>query len=331
MDDAQAELISRDTRSHTPRIDYEQESAEFGAGNSGAVFRARNIGSREIMAVKIMRRPNEESHRERWKKCLKREVENLSSASHSHIVQYIGSQGWDMPEFEIFMELMKGNLKELGRDGVDRPVASLVSRHILQALDYLACKDIMHRDVKPENILYDEHPDGQYIFKLADFGCSCPAIEAKSIVGDERYRAPEIARQLVGQSCKADVWSLYVTLLWILDGSFRTCYSWEEQEEMILRAASTSMSEFREMAIEDPVKRASAAQMLVKLYMGAGLSTPRDQVPAMGTASVHPAFTLQWIRNMFRRVCQHLWDFGLLHLAPICFVAFILYGLYHYS
>ena len=59
-----------------------------------------------------------------------------------------------------------------------------------------------------------------------------------------------------------------------------------EVRRVVLSAASKvdSVSKIREMAIVNPEERASAAQMLVKYFDGAGLSTPRNQVPALATS-----------------------------------------------
>ena len=77
-------------------------------------------------------------------------------------------------------------------------------------------------------------------------------------------------------------------MLWTLDvGGLRQSWAQfktaEDAREAILFAASKSdtVSRIREMAIVNPEERASAAQMLVKCYGGAGLSTPRNQVPAL--------------------------------------------------
>ena len=77
-------------------------------------------------------------------------------------------------------------------------------------------------------------------------------------------------------------------MLWTLDvGGFRQMSnqfeSTEDAQKAVLFAASNqdSISKIQEMAVVKPEERASAAQMLVKCYNGVGLSTPRNQVPAL--------------------------------------------------
>jgi len=65
--------------------------------------------------------------------------------------------------------------------------------------------------------------------------------------------------------------------LWL--SQFRTTD--EVREFVVVASKEQAMSQIREMAILDPEKRASAAQMLVKCFNGEGLSTPRNQIPAL--------------------------------------------------
>jgi serine/threonine protein kinase len=187
----------------------------------------------------------------------------------------------------MFMGLKEGTLESLIESGSCPPVADSVFHQTLQALDCLAWKGIVHRDVKPENILYVSRPGGKYQFQLGDFGLCNRVVDAATFAGSRLYMAPEMFRK-GGQTSKLDVWSLFVTILWTLDaGGFRQMSnqfeSAEDAQEAVLFAASKvdSISKIQEMAIVNPEERASAAQMLVKCYNGVGLSTPRNQVPAL--------------------------------------------------
>ena len=193
------------------------------------------------------------------------------------------------------MGLKEGTLESLvwSRAGLSTSIANLVFLHMLQALDCLAWNGIVHRDVKPANILYVSKPDGQYQFQLGDFGLCNRAISAATYAGSPRYMAPEMFHK-GSQTSKVDVWSLFVTMLWALNvGEFReSCEQFEYPEDAREAVCAASkmdiVSKIQEMAIVNPEKRASAAQMLVKCYNGRGLTTPRSQVPAL-TSSPSPA------------------------------------------
>lgn len=201
------------------------------------------------------------------------------------------------------MGLKEGTLESLVESGADAcAVANSVFPQMLQALDFLAWKGIVHRDVKPATILYVSQPDGHYQFQLGDFGLCNRIVDAATFAGASLYMPPEMFQEGV-QTHKVDVWSLFVTMLWTLDASeFRRrsdrFKSVAEAQQAVLSAASNldSVSKIQEMAIINPEERASAAQMLLKHFNGLGLSTPRKQVsdistspsPAMATTKAPP-------------------------------------------
>ncbi|KPM35528.1 hypothetical protein AK830_g11033 [Neonectria ditissima] len=249
-----------------------------------SVFNAINMDSGKLMVVKRM--ANSAHDRDR----LKLEVNLLIRSSHPHVVDYISSQGWNNPVVEIFMGQGEGTLATLIRNGCSMPVpklARLALHHMLQAIDRLAVEGIVHRDVKPEDIIYtaSQHYQSRYHFQLGDFGLANFQHVATSPVGTLIYTAPEVF-QTVRQTHKADVWSLFATMLWTLnaegfrDASFNMTR--EDAEKRVLRATSHSdVISIQEMARTNPQERASAAQMLVKCFNGNGLTTPLGQVPCL--------------------------------------------------
>ncbi|TAQ85243.1 hypothetical protein B7494_g6429 [Chlorociboria aeruginascens] len=277
VDDAPTVLLSRRmTRVHTAGmqeqgIRYKEIGSALGSGQFGTVYKCVDVDLGKLMAVQVLKQLERSSEQ-----ALKREVETLSEISH----------GWGELKVEIFMGLKEGSLESLIENGRFPPVADRLFYHMLQALDYLTMKGIVHQDVKPENILYTLQPDGQHLFQLGDFGLCNRAVDAATFAGTCIYMAPEI-NQGENQTHKVDVWSLFVTMLWTLDiGKFQQKDSFRsiaEVRQAILFAASreAKVSKIREMAIVNPQERASAAQMLVKYFGGSGLSTPRNQVPAL--------------------------------------------------
>lgn len=190
------------------------------------------------------------------------------------------------------MGLKEGSLTSLvKRKPLTSSEADLLLHQMLGALDYLASKGIVHRDVKPANILYTTQQDGQHRFYLGDFGLCNTVNHANSIVGTDRYIAPEIFEE-VYQTDKVDVWSLFVTMQSVLPvnkftRNLNKAKGYGQIKQAVLDAAeSNDVLGIREMAIVNPAQRASAAQMLVKRYNGQGLSTPRHQVPALTSSHI---------------------------------------------
>lgn len=159
---------------------------------------------------------------------------------------------------------------------------------MLQALDCLAANDIIHRDVKPDNILWTGR-HGHFIFQLGDFGLCNFTVEAVTFAGTPIFMAPEFFQGL-GQTHKADVWSLFVTVLWTLDlNGFRKNsekYSSIQDVHRDIFNASLYVDIIQEMARVDPNERASAAQMLVKCFNAKGLTTPLERVPELPSANI---------------------------------------------
>ncbi|MCJ1479186.1 hypothetical protein MMC13_007870 [Lambiella insularis] len=281
----------RETRPHTPghlqlKMRYVTVvGGTLGSGQFGTVRKAIDVDSGKFMVVKILQRPTRASKLEGWRTslyyALKREVETLSGISHPHIVDYIASQGWDEPQVEIFMGLKEGSLESLIESGADAfAVANSVFPQMLEALDCIAWKGIVHRDVKPENILYVSQPDGQCQFQLGDFGLCNRIVDAATFAGSRLYMAPEMFQE-GDQTHKMDVWNV----------SSEVESSDAEVQRAVLSAASNvnKVKKIRGMATVNPVERASAAQMLVKYYNGVGLSTPRNQIPDFTSS---PPFTI---------------------------------------
>ncbi|KAL8840953.1 MAG: hypothetical protein Q9176_003525 [Flavoplaca citrina] len=165
---------------------------------------------------------------------------------------------------------------------------------MLQALELLACHEIVHRDVKPDNILYllpKSGDDAPCWFQLDDFGLCNPYSNADSIVGTPIFAAPE--RRSGTQTPKFDIWSLMVTILWTLNvDNFATeLESIKEESQvvpLVMRVASTTgSSPIGTMAKVDPSERASAAQLLAKWFDGKGLTTPIEDIAPLEVLCLH--------------------------------------------
>lgn len=192
----------------------------------------------------------------------------------------------------IIMELKSGSVSGLIKAGVftnDPDVLNTLLFQMLKALDYLTREGIVHRDIKPDNILYEHSEEKGYRFFLADFGLSNTAVTAETNAGSGYYMAPELwGNKAVPHTPKVDIWSLFVTLAYAANVNnfqhkIKTLIVAERIEVVRMATETPFFSRLKEMAIVDPNRRASAAFMLAKLF------SPRSDLPVPAGEEVHPS------------------------------------------
>ncbi|XP_015766245.1 PREDICTED: tyrosine-protein kinase Fer-like isoform X3 [Acropora digitifera] len=185
------------------------------AGSFGEVFKAERKGN--PVAVKILKNVENVKQIEYYE----REVDLLSKAKHPNIVGVIGCLAIDN-NLAIVMELvLGGNLKQfLKKDLKAAEKKEFTVRfveHIGSAIEHLHSLDIIHRDVKPDNILLSED---HKVLKLGDFGIARATEgteQTKTMMGSYRYMAPEVGMALrCHYSKRADVYSFGLCLIEVL-------------------------------------------------------------------------------------------------------------------
>ncbi|CEL03547.1 hypothetical protein ASPCAL04701 [Aspergillus calidoustus] len=264
----------------------------LGQGRVGMVFKAVDVDHSRLVAVKRIVLPPD--GKDLHYQAAKGEVEALARIDHTHIVKlrgFVSALDGVPPKVKILMDLMDGDVPTLVRGSesqwIKGYIAPRLCRQILAALDFLETKSIVHGDVKPQNILFRRKVIGQetdFVFLLGDFGSTALARLAPNYGATTTYRAPELFTGAIPTS-KSDCWSLYVTLLWATNhsgfqgvtGAHRT----EIHRYVMFSMGDPFLATIQQLAREDPYQRASAAQMLVAVYNGKGLSTPRHQIPPL--------------------------------------------------
>ncbi|MFS7985811.1 putative mitogen-activated protein kinase kinase kinase STE-STE11 family [Helianthus anomalus] len=148
---------------------------------------------------------------------LEQEISLLSQFQHENIVQYLGTDK-DDGKLYIFLELATGgSLAKLYQNyELQDSHVSAYTRQILNGLNYLHERNVVHRDIKCANILID----ASGTVKLADFGLA-KAITLNDVrvcKGTAYWMAPEVVihRSKKGYGLAADIWSLGCTVLEML-------------------------------------------------------------------------------------------------------------------
>uniref|UniRef100_A0A2K5EBK4 Dual specificity mitogen-activated protein kinase kinase 7 n=1 Tax=Aotus nancymaae TaxID=37293 RepID=A0A2K5EBK4_AOTNA len=196
---------------------------EMGSGTCGQVWKMRFRKTGHVIAVKQMRRSG---NKEENKRILMDLDVVLKSHDCPYIVQCFGTFITNTDVF-IAMELMgtcAEKLKKRMQGPIPERILGKMTVAIVKALFYLKEKHgVIHRDVKPSNILLDER--GQ--IKLCDFGISGRLVDSKAktrSAGCAAYMAPERIDPpdptKPDYDIRADVWSLGISLVELATGQF---------------------------------------------------------------------------------------------------------------
>jgi serine/threonine-protein kinase len=210
----------------------------LGAGGMANVYLAEDQELGRNVAIKILneRHAGDEQFVERFR----REAKNAASLSHPSIVS-IYDRGEAEGTYYIAMEYLDGrNLKELivARGPAPVRIAIDYTKQILQALRFAHRNGIVHRDIKPHNVLVDR--DGR--LKVTDFGIAragtSQMTEAGSIVGTAQYLSPEQARGTAVDQ-RSDLYSVGIVLYELLTGTLP--FSGDSPVEIAMKHLSTKL------------------------------------------------------------------------------------------
>jgi serine/threonine-protein kinase len=195
--------------------DYEVEST-ISQGGMAMVYRARRVSDGRIVALKVLR--EQYAQDAEFVERFQREARAVASLSHANMVQVYESGEAQGVHF-IAMEFVEGqDLKRYIREHGPLRVAEAVriAVAVCEVLDFAHRRGIIHRDIKPQNILLRR--DGTV--KVTDFGIaralsSVTITQTGTVLGSVQYLSPEQARgQAVGRA--ADIYALCVVLFEML-------------------------------------------------------------------------------------------------------------------
>jgi eukaryotic-like serine/threonine-protein kinase len=195
---------------------YELEKL-VGSGGMSNVFRAHDRLLERTVALKILHEQytRDDDYVERFR----REARAVAKLAHPNIVTVIDRGEQDGRQFIVFEYVEGPNLKDLTRDGpLEVGEAIQLTLQVARALSFAHERGLVHRDVKPQNVLLNE--DSQA--KVTDFGIARSldvqgVTQTGTVLGTSDYIAPEQAR---GQRVdpKTDIYSLGAVLYELLVG-----------------------------------------------------------------------------------------------------------------
>ena len=184
----------------------------IGEGGMAVVYRGYDLVLNRIVAIKMLR--GQYGGDANFLRRFEREAQAAARLSHPHIAN-VYDVGTDGDARFIVMEYVHGpNLKELIRRQGPFTVegAAFILRQVAGALDYAHAHGLVHRDVKPQNILVDQHG----VVKVVDFGIAkgmsdANLTEAGTGMGTVHYVSPEQARGEVATAA-SDVYATGIVL-----------------------------------------------------------------------------------------------------------------------
>ena len=187
---------------------------EISRGGMGIIYRAWDPQLGRNVALKVLRA--EEGRDAELHERFQREATLAASLQHPHIVQIFDTGTWNGQDY-IAMQLIEGTTLDQAKP--DRKLALSCIRDAARALHYLHGQGIVHRDVKPTNLLLD----GSQRVYVTDFGVARQAVVSSTltspgtVVGTPAYMSPEQAQGLATDA-RSDVYSLGATLYELVTG-----------------------------------------------------------------------------------------------------------------
>lgn len=194
---------------------YEIE-AFIAQGGMGAVYKARQISLDRAVAIKIL--PREFGEDEQFRASFEAEAKAMARLNHPNLIGVFDFGDVDGMLF-IIMEHVKGKALyySIHKKAIDPPIAIKLISKISRGLAHAHGEGILHRDVKPANILLDMNADP----KIGDFGLARPLDNngSESVVfGTPGYTAPEVYSRQYPVDQRSDIFSVGAMLYELVKG-----------------------------------------------------------------------------------------------------------------
>uniref|UniRef100_A0A7S1TDK2 Protein kinase domain-containing protein n=1 Tax=Compsopogon caeruleus TaxID=31354 RepID=A0A7S1TDK2_9RHOD len=275
----------------------------LGAGNSAAVYMGYDLQDQKAVAIKMIDvSPDDEE----TQTIVRRETEFAKAHfCHCRLVQ-TKAVFRIRRMFFVVMDFMAGGTLESLLDHTGKQpenVCRIIIRQVLEGLEFLHQNDVVHRDVKPANIIFETHTS--LSVRISDFGLSerlkldeKGKKRATGAYGTPFYVAPEVAKEM-RYDCRADVWSCGILMFEMLSGN--RPFDGTDPSEIIRKVkrgvikfsdpiwshvSSDAKSLLRKLTNPDFKKRIGASEALEHKWFTSGLDCRASNDPAVKFAAI---------------------------------------------
>jgi serine/threonine protein kinase len=232
------------------KIGRYQVTAEIGRGGMATVYRAYDAAFEREVAIKIL--PSEFLHDPTFRARFSREAKIIGALEHVAIVPVYDFGEEDGQPFLVMRLMTGGSLADRIRLGrIPLAEAARILARIAKALDEAHAKGVIHRDLKPGNILFDQHDEPF----LADFGIARlvqgPTLTSQyATVGTPAYMSPEQGRGDPDVDGRSDLYALGSILFEMLSG--RVPYEAETPTGQIIKHITDPIPNLLELCTDCP-------------------------------------------------------------------------------
>ncbi len=191
----------------------------IGHGGMARVFRGEHVDTGEVVAIKTL--PEEFYDDDTYQLRFQREIETIQRLNHPNILSLISFGEQNRTSYIVMPHLSHGTMSDRLSDGkLPLDVCTQMLEQLGSALDHAHGHNVVHRDVKPANIMFDS----DNTLKLVDFGVAkliedTPVdLTGSAIVGTWQYMSPEQCTGSKNLTKTADIYALGVVLHEMLTG-----------------------------------------------------------------------------------------------------------------
>ena len=263
----------------------------LGSGGEGKVYLGLLTELNQLVAFKQFEIVENKEQEDKIKIAISKEMKLVKKLSHENLVKFFtihksNLDGDNAVQYNILMEYWEGGsldqkLHKNKGHALKLPAAKSIIYQVLKGLEYLHRNNVIHRDLKPGNILMNEEHKH---FKIADFGVATKVIGENSNTkrtetGTAWYMAPEVIKN-EKYSYPIDIWAVGCILYELLSGKrpyytsknkFASMFSTANNQTPLEKSDDKIRKKFKDKALRDfldkcwhaePGKRAKASELL---------------------------------------------------------------------